>query len=71
MDPTETVDQIKYVGGFCGGERVSGKCMGALESACGHFGSRKEIIIDPEAPNMEGGVYCSLKAQVTDLAISL
>ena len=33
LGPTETVDQINYVGGFAGGEGVVWKCMGALESA--------------------------------------
>ncbi len=68
---TETVDQINYDGGVFGGAGVLGKCMGVPESVWGPTEVRKHTVIDSEPRNMMGGVHCPLKAQVTDLAISL
>ena len=54
MSHTETMDQINYVGGVFGKLSVGvlGMRMGAPESAWGHSGTKKHIIIDPEPPNM-------------------
>ena len=52
MSHTETMDQINYVGGVFGGVVILGMRMGAPESAWGHSGTKKHIIIDPEPPNM-------------------